>query len=139
MQYTLALAWSLHPGQGTHHTCERATADRPREHARQIEHADALEGVSDVPRIAEHALGRVADLGYEYRVDVRLVYPVRRHVHRFERAERGGAEAPLEHDRLELFCGPFGERGCDGLLGGLALQNVEETLFMAGGVVWMDI
>ena len=46
-------------------TCERATADGPREHARQIEHADAFEGVSDVPGIAEHPLGRVADLGYE--------------------------------------------------------------------------
>jgi len=39
---------------------------------------------------------------------------------------------PLEHDRLELLCGPLGERGCDGLLSGLALQNVEQTLFMAG-------
>jgi len=73
-------------GRAPYRTCERATADRPREHARQIEHADSLEGVADVPRIPQHALGRVADLGYEYRVDVRLVDPVRRHVHRFERA-----------------------------------------------------
>jgi hypothetical protein len=55
---------------------------------------------------------------------------MRRHVHRLERAQRRGAEVPLEHDRLELFCGPLGERGCDGLLGGFALQNVEQTLFM---------
>lgn len=88
--------------------------------------------------IAEHPLGRVADLGYEYRFDVRLVYPVQRHVHRLERAQRRGAEVPLEHDRLELFCGPLRERGRDGLLGGLAPQNVEQILFMTRRRTYMS-
>jgi hypothetical protein len=63
-----------------------------------------------------------------------LVYPVRRHVHLLERAQRSGAEVSLQHHRLELFRGPLCERGRDGLLGGLALQDVEDTLFVAGGV-----
>ena len=80
--------------------------------------------------IAEHPLGRVVDLGYEYRFDVRLVYPVQHHVHCLKRAQRCGTEVPLEHDCLELFCGPLRERSRDGLLGGLAPQNVEQILFM---------
>jgi hypothetical protein len=56
---------------------------------------------------------------------------VRRPVHRFERAQRSCAQVSLEGDRFELFCGPFGERGRYGGLGGLALQDVEQTLFMA--------
>jgi hypothetical protein len=102
-------------------TCERAATDGPRKDARQIEDADSLECVSDVSGIGEHTLRRVADLGYEHRVDVRLVYPVRRHVHVLERAQRGGAQVPLKRDRLELFGGPLGECGGDGLLGRLAL------------------
>jgi hypothetical protein len=105
-------------------TCERATTDGPREHARQIEDADPLERIPDVSRIGENALGRVADLVYEHRIDIRLIYPVWRQVHRLERAQGSGAEVSLEHDRLELFSGPLGECGRDGLLGRLALQDV---------------
>ncbi len=117
-----------------YYTCERAAADGPCEHARQIEHADSLERILDVPGIGKHALGRLADFGYEHGVDVGLVYPVRRHVHLLERAQRSGAEVSLQHDCLELFRGPLCERGRDGLLGGPALQDVEDTLFVAGGV-----
>ena len=73
--------------------------------------------------------GCFADLSDRYWIDVRLVYPVRCPVHRFERAQRGCAEVSPQGNR---FCGPFSERGCYGGLGGLALQDVEQTLFMAG-------
>ena len=110
-------------------TCERAPADGPREHARQIEHADPLEGILDVAcsigTITKQALGRVANLGDRYCVDVRLEYPMRRAVHNFERAQRGCTEVSLEGDRFKLLRGPFGQRGCYRGLGGLALQDVE--------------
>jgi hypothetical protein len=38
---------------------------------------------------------------------------------------------PLKRDRLELFCGPVGECGRDGLLGRLALQDVQQSLLVA--------
>ena len=125
------IQWGEGVREGNGFTCERATADGPREHARQIEHADPLERILDVTWIGEHPLGRVADPGYRDRVDVRLVYPVRRPVHRLERAQLRRAEVSLEHDLLELFRGPLGERRRDGRLGRLALQDVEQTLFVA--------
>ena len=121
----------MHGASADARTCERAATDGPREHARQIEDADPFERVSDVSGIGEHALGRVADLGYENRVDVRLVYPVRRHVHRLERAQRGGAQVPLKHNRLKFFGGPLGECSRDGFLGRLALQDIQQSLLVA--------
>lgn len=56
---------------------------------------------------------------------------MRRLVHNFERAQRGCAEVSLLGGRFELLRGPFGQRGCHGGLGGLALQDVEQTLFVA--------
>ena len=67
-------------------TCECAAAYGPREHAGQIEHADALERVLDVARVREDPLGGVADLVDVERVDVRLVYALWGLVHDVIRA-----------------------------------------------------